>query len=222
MTNLIQEFEKTQIKRTFPDIRPGDTVRVHQKIKEESMAKGKKGEKERVQIFEGVVLRVRGGMGLNGSFLVRKVASGVGVEKNFPIHMPSLVKVEVVKRGKVRQARLYYLRDKKEKDSRLKEIKLSHKDLENLKYEEKVEEPVKDKEEEKAEDKKKAGSKEKDNKKEKPQKKQEKTENKDSKKEKPKSEDKPKNKSEAKTEAKDNKKPKAQEKPKDKANNSKK
>ncbi len=169
--DIIQEFEKTQIKRTFPAIRPGDTVRVHQKIKEESNAKGKKGDKERIQIFEGVVLRIRGGKGMNGSFLVRKTASGVGVEKNFPIHMPSIVKVEVVKRGKVRRARLYYLRDKKEKDSRLQEIKLSPKDLEKLKFDETVEEPKKEKEvkgEKKAEDKKEAKSEDKDTKAEKP------------------------------------------------------
>ena len=218
MTNLIQEFEKTQIKRTFPDIRPGDTVRVHQKIKEESMAKGKKGEKERVQIFEGVVLRVRGGMGLNGSFLVRKIASGVGVEKNFPIHMPSLVKVEVVKRSKVRQARLYYLRDKKEKDSRLKEIKLSAKDLKELKFDETIEEPKEVKEDKNVGDKKDAGKK--DDKKKEPQKTQKKTENTEKNKTKP--EDKPKNKSEAKAENKDDKKIESQEKPKDKAKNSKK
>ena len=172
--DIIQEFEKTQVKRTFPDIRPGDTVRVHQKIKEESIAKGKKEEKERIQIFEGLVLRVRGGKGVNGSFLVRKIASGVGVEKNFPIHMPSIVKVQVVKRGRVRRARLYYLRDKKEKESRLQEIKLSDKDLENLKYEEEVEEPKKKKKDKKDEDKKEAKGK--DDGKKKPQKTQKKTE----------------------------------------------
>lgn len=207
--DIIQEFEKTQIKRTFPDIKPGDTVRVHQKIKEESASKGKKGEKERIQIFEGVVLRVRGSKGMDGSFLVRKTASGVGVEKNFPIHLPSIVKVEVVKRGKVRRARLYYLRDKKEKDARLKEIKLSNKELENLKYEEEVEEHKK---EEKTEDKKKTDEKtepegKNDGKKE-PQKTQKKTE--DTEKDKVKQEDKvkpeDKNKSEAKADAKDNKK----------------
>lgn len=218
MNNLIQEFEKTQIKRTFPDIRPGDTVRVHQKIKEESMAKGKKGEKERVQIFEGVVLRVRGGMGLNGSFLVRKVASGVGVEKNFPIHMPSLVKVEVVKRGKVRQARLYYLRDKKEKDSRLQEIKLSTEDLKKLKFDETVGEPKEVKEDKKVEDKKDTGKK--DDEKKEPQKTQKKTEN--TKKNETKPEDKPKTKPQTKTDNKDNKKTESQDKPSDKAKNSKK
>ena len=82
MTNIIKDYEKTQITRTFPNIRPGDTVRVHQKIKEESVTKGKKEYKERIQIFEGLVLRIRGGKGVNGSFLVRKTASGVGVENS--------------------------------------------------------------------------------------------------------------------------------------------
>lgn len=203
--DTIQEFEKTQTKRTFPDIRPGDTVRVHQKIKEEGSVKGKKGDKERIQVFEGLVLRVRGGKGINGSFLVRKTASGVGVEKNFPIHMPSLVKVEVVKRGKVRRARLYYLRDKKEKESRLQEIKLSDKELEKLKFDETVEEPKKAKEDKKVDDKPK--SEKKNDEKKEPQKTQNKTENTEEKKDdKAKSEDKPKDKPETKVEAKDSKK----------------
>jgi large subunit ribosomal protein L19 len=200
--DIIQEFEKTQTKRIFPDIRPGDTVRVHQKITEEGGVKGKKGDKERIQVFEGLVLRVRGGSGINGSFLVRKTASGVGVEKNFPIHMPSLVKVEVVKRGKVRRARLYYLRDKKEKDSRLQEIKLSPKDLEKLKFDETVEEPKKEKEvkeEKKTKNKKETKSENKDTKEEKPKDKPEesqknpenKEKGKDTKKEEPKVEEKP-------------------------------
>jgi len=221
MTNIIQEYEKTQITRAFPDIKPGDTVRVHQKIKEESTAKGKKSDKERVQIFEGLVLRIRGGLGINGSFLVRKTASGVGVEKNFPIHMPSLEKVEVVKRGKVRRARLYYLRDKKEKESKLQEIKLSDKDLKDLKYEEEVEEPKKVKADKKVEGKKDAGKK--DNGKKEPQtstspvgKTQKGTEDTE------KVKDKPKDKPETKDKAKDNKKPKSKKEPKDKAKDFKK
>jgi len=192
MTNIIQEYAKTQTKRIFPDIRPGDTVRVHQKITEESSTKGKKGDKERIQVFEGLVLRVRGGKGINGSFLVRKTASGIGVEKNFPIHMPSIVKVEVVKRGKVRRARLYYLRDKKEKDLRLQEIKLSAQDLENLKFDETIEEPKKEKEDKQVENKKETKSEDKDTKEEKPKESQKKPEN--SKKEEPKKEEKPKEK----------------------------
>lgn len=179
--DIIQEFEKTKITRKFPNIKAGDTVKVHQKITEESSAKGKKGDKERVQVFEGVVLRVRGGKGMAGSFLVRKITSGVGVEKNFPIHMPSIVKVEVVKRGKVRRSRLYYLRDKKEKESRLQEIKLTKEELDSLKYEENTENPKKEK---KAEDKKvkeketKPEKKAKEEKKDKLEKKNEKTEEK--------------------------------------------
>jgi len=165
---------------------------VHQKITEESSTKGKKGDKERIQVFEGLVLRVRGGKGINGSFLVRKTASGIGVEKNFPIHMPSIVKVEVVKRGKVRRARLYYLRDKKEKDLRLQEIKLSAQDLENLKFDETIEEPKKEKEDKQVENKKETKSEDKDTKEEKPKESQKKPEN--SKKEEPKKEEKPKEK----------------------------
>lgn len=193
----IQEFEKTQIKKNFPDIKPGDTVRVHQKIKEENAAKGKKGEKERIQVFEGVVLRIRGGKGMNGSFLVRKITSGVGVEKNFPIHLPSIVKVEVVKRGKVRRARLYYLRDKKEKEARLKEIKLTDKDLEKLKYEEETEKPVKEKKDKEVDQGDNKADKKEDKKIDKPEDKKEVKDNKadkkpEDKKEEPKKEEKPK------------------------------
>jgi large subunit ribosomal protein L19 len=134
--NLIQEFEKTQIAKTFPDIRPGDTIRVHQKIKEiiisTAKSKAKKEEKERIQIFEGTVLQRRGGKGLSGTITVRKIASGVGVEKIFPIYSPNIVRIKVVKRGKVRRAKLFYLREKKEKEARLKEEKLTEQTLKNL------------------------------------------------------------------------------------------
>lgn len=140
--DLVQEFEKTQIKKTFPDIRPGDTVRIHQKIKEiiisaakSKAKKEKKEEKERIQIFEGVVLQRRGGKGLSGTITVRKIASGVGVEKIFPIYSPNIVKIEVIKRGKVRRAKLFYLRKKKEKEARLQEKKLTEQILESLTHE---------------------------------------------------------------------------------------
>jgi len=139
--DLVQEFEKTQITKPFPDIRPGDTVRVHQKISElvVSAARSKakketKEEKERIQVFEGVVIQRRGGKGLSGTITVRKIASGVGVEKIFPIYSPTIVKIEVVKRGKVRRAKLFYLRKKKEKEARLKEEKLTKQMLESLVY----------------------------------------------------------------------------------------
>jgi large subunit ribosomal protein L19 len=140
--DLVQDFERTQIAKPFPDIRPGDTVRVHQKIKEivVSAAKSKakketKEEKERIQVFEGVVIQRRGGKGLSGTITVRKIASGVGVEKIFPIYSPTIVKIEVVKRGKVRRAKLFYLRKKKEKEARLKEEKLTKQMLESLVHE---------------------------------------------------------------------------------------
>lgn len=129
--DLIQQFEKSQTKQQFPDVRAGDTVRVHQKIKElvisEARTKKKEAakEKERIQIFEGVVLYVRGGKGMSGTFCVRKISGGVGVEKIFPIHMPSIAKIEVLKRSKVRRAKLFYLRREKQKEVRLKEKKMT-------------------------------------------------------------------------------------------------
>lgn len=102
--------------RLYPEVKPGTTVRVYQKIKE-TTPKGE--EKERVQIFEGVVL-ARRGAGVSGTITVRKISEGVGVEKIFPLSMPTLDKIEVVKRAKVRRAKLYYLRSYEKK---LKEIK---------------------------------------------------------------------------------------------------
>src|SRR5688572_23924563 len=96
----IQAIEASQI-REIPAFRPGDQVRVHYRIKE--------GEKERIQVFQGVVIRRRGG-GLRESFTVRKVSYGVGVERIFPVHSPKIEKLEVISRGHVRRAKLYYLR----------------------------------------------------------------------------------------------------------------
>jgi len=110
-SQLLEKIEKSQI-RKVPDLRAGDTVRVHQKIKE--------GKKERVQVFEGVVLRVKGG-GIRKSFLVRKISFGVGVEKNFLIHAPNIVKIEVKKRARVRRAYLTYLRKLTGKGARLRD-----------------------------------------------------------------------------------------------------
>ncbi|HEY1074158.1 MAG TPA: 50S ribosomal protein L19 [Patescibacteria group bacterium] len=109
--DAIKHFTLSSLKRSVPELRPGDTVRVHQKIRE--------GNKERVQIFEGVVMAVRGGKAINSSFVVRRIASGVGVERTFPLHSPNVVKVERVKSGKVRQARLYYLRERFGRAARL-------------------------------------------------------------------------------------------------------
>lgn len=107
----VQKVEEKYLKKV-PELKPGDTVRVHQKIKE--------GGKERTQIFEGVVLRVKGG-GLKSSFLVRQVFAGVGIEKNFPMHSLNITKIEVKKRAKVRQAYLTYLRNLRGKSARLRD-----------------------------------------------------------------------------------------------------
>ena len=112
--NLIDQIEAGELKKEASAVRIGDTVRAHIRIVE--------GEKERVQVFEGVVIRLHGG-GARETMTVRKVSFGVGVERILPLHSPRLVKVEVVKRAKVRRAKLYYLRDLRGKAARLKELK---------------------------------------------------------------------------------------------------
>lgn len=111
MSKIIEQFNKSQLKE-LPEIRPGDTIKVHQKIKE--------GDKERIQIFEGVVLAKKHGKGISGTITVRKMVDTIGVERIFPIHSPSIDKIEVVKHGKVRRAKLYYLREAKGKKAKLK------------------------------------------------------------------------------------------------------
>ena len=112
--NLIDRIEAGELKKEPSVVRIGDTVRAHIRIVE--------GEKERVQVFEGVVIRLHGG-GSRETMTVRKVSFGVGVERIFPLHSPRLEKVDVVKRAKVRQAKLYFLRDLRGKAARLKELK---------------------------------------------------------------------------------------------------
>ncbi len=123
MTTKIETFMKQQLKTDLPDIRPGDTVRVHQKIKEtpkkDKSSTGKE-EKERIQVFEGVVIAKKHGKGISATITVRKAISGIGVEKVFPIHSPVIEKIEIVRRGKIRRAKLYYLRTAKGKKARLK------------------------------------------------------------------------------------------------------
>lgn len=110
-TKLLEKIEEPHLKNV-PDVKAGDLVRVHQKIKE--------GKKERVQVFEGVILRVRGG-GIKKSIIVRKISFGVGVEKSFPVHAPNIEKIEVKKRAKVRRAYLTYLRNLTGKKARLRD-----------------------------------------------------------------------------------------------------
>ncbi len=99
-------------KKDVPPVEPGDTVRVHFKVVE--------GEKERIQIFEGIVIAVRGS-GISRSFVVRKISFGIGVERIFPLHSPRIDRIEILRRGKVRRAKLYYLRGKSAKESRIEE-----------------------------------------------------------------------------------------------------
>lgn len=110
---MIRSVEEEQMKTDIPSFRPGDTVRVHVKVVE--------GERERIQMFEGVVIRRRGG-GLSETFTVRRVSYGVGVERTFPLHSPRVAKIEVLRRGKVRRARLFYLRKRRGKAARIKDL----------------------------------------------------------------------------------------------------
>jgi len=114
MQKLIEEITKEQLKTDLPAFRPGDTVRVHVSIVE--------GTRERIQVFEGVVIKRRGG-GISETFTVRKISYGVGVERTFPVHTPKIAKLEVIRRGKVRRAKLYYLRQLRGKAARIKEIR---------------------------------------------------------------------------------------------------
>ncbi|MFA5355412.1 MAG: 50S ribosomal protein L19 [Candidatus Paceibacterota bacterium] len=118
MATKLESFNKTQTKE-MPELRPGDTVKVYQKIQEK--------DKERVQVFEGQILARKHGKGISSTITVRKISGGVGVEKLFPLHSPVIDKIELVKRGKVRRAKLYYLREAKGRKARLKtkEIKES-------------------------------------------------------------------------------------------------
>jgi len=139
MTNKLDTFNKTQLKQNVPDIRPGDIVRVHQKIKEKG--------KERIQIFEGLVIARKHGKGLNATFTVRKVSQGVGVEKVFPLHSPAIAKIELVKRSKVRRAKLYYIRKRRDRKARMKTKELLEQVWEEPKEEKEEKEKDKNKEE---------------------------------------------------------------------------
>jgi large subunit ribosomal protein L19 len=108
----MEMIEKEQMRGDIPDFKPGDTIKVHARIKE--------GEKERIQIFQGVCIRKRRG-GTGATFTVRKISYGIGVERIFPLHSPFIDKIEIVTKGRVRRARLYYLRQLRGKAARIKE-----------------------------------------------------------------------------------------------------
>ena len=110
--DMIKAFTSEQLKETVPAFNVGDTVRVHNKIKE--------GNRERIQMFEGTVIAKHGG-GISATFTVRRISYGVGVEKTFPLHSPNVADVTVIRHGKVRRAKLYYLRDRVGKASKVKE-----------------------------------------------------------------------------------------------------
>lgn len=113
MNDIIKNIEATQLKDNIPEFHVGDTVRVYNKIKE--------GNRERIQVFEGTVIKRQNG-GARETFTVRKNSNGIGVEKTWPLHSPSVANVEVVRRGKVRRAKLYYLRDRVGKAAKVKEL----------------------------------------------------------------------------------------------------
>ena len=110
--DIIKSIEHEQMKNKIPDLKVGNTVKVHVKVKE--------GNRERIQVFEGIIIKVQGG-GVNKTFTVRRIASGVGVEKTFLIHSPAVEKVEVTRVGKARRAKLFYLRDRVGKSAKTKE-----------------------------------------------------------------------------------------------------
>ena len=110
--NLLQAFTNEQLKTEIPEINVGDTIRIHNKIKE--------GSRERIQMFEGTVI-AKHGVGISETLTVRRVSYGCGIEKTFPIHSPNVEKVDIIRSGRVRRAKLYYLRDRVGKASKVKE-----------------------------------------------------------------------------------------------------
>ncbi|MBD3233896.1 MAG: 50S ribosomal protein L19 [candidate division Zixibacteria bacterium] len=112
--DIIRQTESKFMKAEVPEFKPGDTVKVHVKIKE--------GDKERIQIFQGTVIQRKGG-GINETFTVRKISAGVGVERIFPLHSPTVVKIETIRQGRVRRGKLFYLRGLRGKSARIDEKK---------------------------------------------------------------------------------------------------
>jgi len=117
MATKLEKFNQDQLKKNQPEINPGDTIKIHQKIKE--------GDKERIQMFEGLVIAKKHGKGISSNITVRKVMQGVGVERIFPVNSPMIEKIEIVRKGKVKRSKLYYLRTAKGKRARLKHEEFS-------------------------------------------------------------------------------------------------
>ncbi|UUX34106.1 50S ribosomal protein L19 [Fundicoccus culcitae] len=112
MSQIIDKITQAQLRNDIPEFRPGDTVRVHAMIVE--------GERERIQLYEGLVIKRRGA-GISETYTVRKISNGVGVERTFPVHSPRVAKIEVVRKGKVRRAKLYYIRKLSGRAARIQE-----------------------------------------------------------------------------------------------------
>jgi large subunit ribosomal protein L19 len=112
MDTAIADLEQAQVRQDIPDFRPGDTLKVHVRVKE--------GNRSRIQVFQGVVIRRQGGS-VRETFTVRKISYGVGVERTFPVHSPSIDRIEVITQGRVRRAKLYYLRGLRGKAARIRE-----------------------------------------------------------------------------------------------------
>lgn len=114
MNPIIEAITSEQLRSDIPQFRAGDTLRIHAKVVE--------GERERIQLFEGVCIK-RQGAGISETYTVRKISNGVGVERTFPVHTPRVAQIDVVRRGKVRRAKLYFLRERSGKSARIKEIR---------------------------------------------------------------------------------------------------
>jgi large subunit ribosomal protein L19 len=112
---IVKNISSNQLRTDIPDFKTGYTVKVHQKIKE--------GDKERIQIFEGLVIARKGGKGANATFIVRKIASGVGVERIYPVHSPNIAKIEIVKSSDVKRSKLYYVRGRRDNTPRMRKAK---------------------------------------------------------------------------------------------------
>ena len=119
MSQTVEKLQQSHLRGDVPEFRPGDTVRVHVKLREAEVEKGKEKEKERIQAFEGVVISRRGRL-TSATFTVRRVSFGIGVERIFPVHSPMIASIEVVRRGRVRRSKLYYLRNLRGKAARIR------------------------------------------------------------------------------------------------------